>query len=207
MRKLFPGIFASVAMLLSAQALADLGDDRPRPLQITPFAGFSVGGEVKIEDEGDSETDIELDESGNFGVTVNWPSKYPTEYEVYFNHQDTKFKDSDADLTIDTLQIGGTYIGPGEVALPYFVATAGLTRIKPEASGSDYYFGFSAGGGWKFFPKKRLGLRLEGRVLGTVIDSSSQWFCGVDGGATCAFRTTGNVLWQFQANAGLIFRF
>jgi len=197
----------SVFLFLLAAFPAYGAESSLRNIQITPFAGFTVGGEVKLEDENNDATTIDLDETGNYGLTVNWPSRFPTEWEVYYNHQGSKVKDTGADITIDTLQLGGTYLGSGNTALPYFVATAGLTRIKPESSGSDYYLGFSTGGGWKFFPTKRLGLRLEGRILGTVISSSSQWFCGVNNGGTCAFKTTGNMLWQFQANAGLVFRF
>jgi len=199
-------LLAGAFLLLSQNAQAE---QRLRNIQVTPFAGFTFGGDIKVEDEADPDQQqtFSLDESANFGVALNWPSRYPTEWEVYFNHQDTKLKDSGAKLSIDTLQLGGTYLGTLSTAMPYFVATAGATRIAPKNTSADYFFGFSVGGGWKFFPTKRIGLRLEGRALGTVISSNSSWVCGVNGGGACAIRTSGNMLWQFQANAGVVFRF
>ena len=195
--------------LLSLFTLSANAEQRLKNIQVTPFAGFTMGGGIKIEDEDDpgQKQTLDLDESANYGFTVNWPSKYPTEWEIYYNHQDTKVKDDGVKLDIDTLQIGGTYLGQSNTAVPYFVATAGATRIAPKDGSSDYYFGFSTGGGWKFFPTKRIGLRLEGRVLGTVISSDKTWICGGNGGAACSIQTSGNMLWQFQANAGVVFRF
>ncbi len=178
-----------------------------RGIQLTPFAGYTVGGDIDVVGATNAEREIGLKESANYGFALNGPSKSPTEWELYFNHQDIQFKEGGPDVSLDTLQLGGTYLGSGKTAIPYMVATLGGMRVAPKGADSDYLWSFSIGGGYKFFPSKRIGLRLEGRMLSTLVSSNSAWFCGVNGGGTCVVRTSGNVLLQFQANAGIIFRF
>jgi hypothetical protein len=182
-------------------------------LQITPFAGIRFGGTVDGYDEFGDARQVELDDSPSLGVIVNWPSVGPTEWEVYASHQSTDYAVTPAPgdtgkLELSYLQLGGTYLfeeaGPSQ---PYFVATAGLTHAKATNYGSDNYFSFAAGGGWKFFPAKRVGLRLDGRFIGTLISSNSAIFCQGSGGATCAVNVSGKVLWQFEMQAGVVFRF
>jgi len=176
-------------------------------IELTPFAGYTVGGQVDTAAGSEQSETFRLKESANFGFALNGPSKSPTEWELYFNHQNTALTKGGPDITLDTLQLGGTYLGRGKVAVPFFVATLGGLRAKPRGSDSDYFLSFTVGGGYKFFPSKRVGLRLEARAISTVISSNNSWFCGVDGGATCVVRTSGNLLWEAQANAGIIVRF
>ena len=89
-------------------------------------------------------------------------------------------------------------------------ATIGGTHIDvdTEGFGSDTFLGFSIGGGLQIAPNSRLGLRLEGRAFGTLLRSGSTIFCGSGpGGAGCAITVAGDVLWQFQMMAGIVFRF
>ena len=66
------------------------------------------------------------------------------------------------------------------------------------------------GTGLQIRPNDRLGLRLEARAFGTLIKSGSSLFCVSDpagGNAGCAITVTGEVLWQIQTMAGIVFRF
>lgn len=193
----------AVAAPAMAQQRTDSG------IQLTPFAGYTIGGEVDAREDTEQETNNRLRESSSYGFVLNWPSKAPTEWELYYNHQDTELAKGGPGVKLDTLQLGGTYLGQGSKhARPFFVATLGGMRIKPEATDNDYFVSFTLGGGYKFFPTKRIGIRLEARALGTFISSNNSWFCsGGSNGATCAVRTSGNLLIQAQANAGVIIRF
>lgn len=202
------GLF--VVLQAAAQAPADAELSR---FELTPFAGYRIGG--TFSDEATDET-LELNDSGAFGVIVNLRESPNTEWEVMYSHQDTAI-DIDAaggpaaiDMTVDYLQIGGTYLGSGTRARPYMVATLGLAHLDPGAAGlpSDTFFAFTVGGGWKILSTERIGLRLEGRFYGTVIDSDSKIFCGSGpAGGGCLINTQAEVLWQFEMSAGLIFRF
>jgi len=197
--------FLIACAFTSESALAQL--QHTRSPELTVFAGYTIGGEVEAKDESETETKIRLDESPNIGVAVNWPSKFPTEFELYYNHQSTNFEKGGPDMELDTLQIGGTYMGSGKKAVPFMVATIGGMRVAPQNNSADYLLSFTIGGGYKFYPWQRIGFRLEARVLGSVVDSNNAWFCGVDGGGTCVLKTSGNLAWQVQANAGVVVRF
>ena len=84
------------------------------------------------------------------------------------------------------------------------------THIEPDdaALDSDTFWSFSIGGGLQVAPSSRFGLRLEARAWGTLVDSSTSLFCssGPQGGL-CAIRIDGRMLWQFEAFAGVVFRF
>ncbi len=113
-------------------------------------------------------------------------------------------------LDVDYFQLGGTYLFDGDRVRPYMVATAGAARYTPEPSdiSAETYFAFSIGGGWKLFPSKRLGLRLEGRFYGTWLSGSGAIFCSSAPAASgCLVRASGNILWQWEMSAGASFRF
>ena len=110
------------------------------------------------------------------------------------------------------VQGGGTYQGDGELVRPYLAATIGVAHFDVATDGydSETFFSFSIGGGLQFWPNNRLGVRLEGRAFGTLVRSDSDLFCVSDPGngtAGCAISVSGEVLWQFQAMAGVVFRF
>jgi opacity protein-like surface antigen len=188
-------------------------------IEITPFAGYTFGGQFEAEEgTAPAGSDIDVDDASSFGLMVNWPAEENTEWEVYLNRQSTSleaeglFTPPDTpptDLDITYLQVGGTYWGQGERARPYFVATVGASRFEPDDSSfdSETFFAFTVGGGYKIAPTSRLGLRLEGRVLGSLVDSDSSVFCASGSAASgCLIRVSSSVVWQWEVLAGLVFR-
>ena len=182
--------------------------------QVTPFAGYRVGG--TFEDEL-SEASLDLDDAGGYGLILNMRESPNTEWELGYSHQSTNvdtegvsMNGSKLDLDIDYLQFGGTYIGPHELARPFLVATVGLAHFDPDAGAldSETYFAFSIGGGLKLWPARRFGLRLEGRFYGTVLDSESKIFCASNSeGSGCLISTKADVRWQWEMMLGAIMRF
>ena len=53
-----------------------------------------------------------------------------------------------------------------------------------------------------------MGLRLEARLWGNIVDSDSALFCssGVNGGL-CAIAADSDMLWQTELLGGVVFRF
>jgi hypothetical protein len=210
-----PVILAFCAVCLSSQAGAAERKDERYKLEITPFVGYRFGGSFD-DDETDENYDLENDSS--VGLIVNFPSKNNTEWEIYYSKQSTEIRTGDLfsntkvlDMDVEYLQIGGTYLFEREKEFqPYFVATIGAARFDPSGANtsSDTFFAFSAGGGWKYFPDKRVGLRLDGRFIGTLIDSDTDIFCQTGpNGAECLVSNKSDVLWQFELQAGVVFRF
>ncbi|MBL8200240.1 MAG: outer membrane beta-barrel protein [Chromatiales bacterium] len=188
-------------------------------VEITPFAGYRLGGQFESSEEGNTTgADIDIDDASSYGLIVNWPSVDNTEWEIYLGRQSTSLGTDGlfdpavtppAKLDITYLQAGGTYWFEGERAGPYIVATLGASRFEPDDSSFDAetFFAFGIGGGYKIAPTSRVGLRLEGRVFGSVVDSDEAVFCRAGGAASgCLIAVSGSVVWQWEVLAGLVFR-
>lgn len=190
---------------------------------VTPVIGFRMGGSFDGEDSEGADTgqDVEVDDDAMAGVIINRPFQSVsgddyTEWEFYFARQsaglDTVPEGVDPGLELDITHylIGGTYVGGGDRVRPYLAAGIGAAHISPDGPGydSDTVFGFGLGVGAQVFPASRVGLRFEGRMLGSLIDSDSAIFCatGPQQGATCAFRASGDALLQWEVFAGLTIR-
>jgi len=183
--------------------------------QLTPFVGYRFGGTFEDQETG---VDYDLEDSPSLGLILNFPSKGNTEWEIYYSKQSTEVdvagfvpSENALDMDVEYLQVGGTYLfEEAKNAAPYFVATAGVARMDPGGANtkSDTFFSAGVGGGWKYFPASRVGLRLDGRVIGTFISSDSRIFCGSGpSGSECAVSTSGKLLYQFELQAGVVFRF
>jgi opacity protein-like surface antigen len=212
-----PTTTALPALLLLALATPALADDATRHVAITPFVGYRMGGSIQAED--DQQQDVELDDAGSLGVIINIPAETigaeaHTQWELYYSRQSAGV-DGAPDglppgLEVDTSYVlaGGNYIAEGDVVQPFLAAGIGVARLSAEGAGDDSVFAFGIGAGAMLFPESRVGLRLEGRVLGAVLDSDSSLFCASgSAGATCAFRASGDVLWQWEVTAGAVVRF
>lgn len=202
-------VAAFLAILIASPALSE---NDTGTIELTPYGAYSFGGTFKDED---SATEANLQDSESFGLIFDYKRKDNTQVEVIYSQQRT-----DADVSGTTipnvnmhyLQIGGTYLFDQGRVLPFMSATLGATHIDvdTEGFGSDTFFGFSIGGGLQIAPTSRLGLRLEARAFGTLLQSGSTIFCLSDPGngtAGCAITVSGDVLWQFQTMAGIVFRF
>jgi len=213
-RKLkIPGrITCSVIVLLStATALAQ---EQNFKFELTPYGGYRVGGEFE---ETDGSLSIDLDDSSSFGFIFNARASAITQWEILYSRQETSadtigtgLSDPSLDLSVEYLHGGGTYLWEGEHVRPYLAATLGGTHINVSTDGfdSDTFFSFSLGLGLQIQPNSRVGIRLEARSFGTLLDSDTDIFCQSSPGSNiCAVRIDGTVFWQFEAFAGLVFRF
>ncbi len=202
-------VAAILTILIASPALSQ---NNPGTIELTPYGAYSFGGTFKDED---TATEAELQDSGSFGLIFDYQQKDNTQIELIYSLQRT-----DADVSGTTipnvnmhyLQIGGTYLFDQGTVLPFMSATLGGTHIDvdTEGFGSDTFFSFSIGGGLQIAPSSRVGLRLEARAFGTMLRSGSTIFCVSDPGngtAGCAITVSGDVLWQFQTMAGIVFRF
>ncbi len=200
-------------LVLSVPAHDAVADPMPR-FELTPFVGYRVGGSFEDADTGES---VDVNEDVSYGLIFNIVEKANTQYEFGWSHQDTSVdlagtggNPARLDLDIDYFQIGGTYLWEGTLARPYVVATLGAAhyRSHSEVSESETYVAFSVGGGWKLWPTRRFGLRLEGRFYGTFLDSDSKIFCSsAPDNSGCLIHTRSELLQQWELMAGGVFRF
>ncbi len=182
--------------------------------EFTIFGGLRTGGEMNVQD---SDVVYAANDSSSFGLIWNTRQKHNTEWEVYFSQQQIEVEPGDPlltdpaiDVDIYTLQLGGTYLFDGNGVRPYIAMTLGGTHMKVDSDNgdSDTFVSGSLGLGLKFRQGERLGFRLEGRVHGVLVSSDSTLFCytGPDQNV-CAVQMEGDIFGQFEAFAGITFRF
>ena len=180
-------------------------------LEITPYAGYAIGGSFE-----DNTTGATLDvrEGGNFGLILDVKDTPETQYELFYGFQRTVVTgggtlggDPLFDMDIHYLHLGGTCMFGGDKVRPYIAGGAGATHFVPHGSGlgRKTYFSFSLGGGVRIPISDRVGLRFEGRGLLTVLPDSTEIFCVSSGGAACRVRVQGDVLGQLLLLAGISF--
>ena len=183
--------------------------------EVTPFAGYRMGGQVEAEDEN---LDIRLEDSASYGLIFTGRYNNETEWEVLYSNQQTTSRISDSltgeesifDFESHILQLGGTYLFAGEKVIPYMAFTLGGTHIRTRSlqDESDTFLSGSFGLGLKFLPHSRVGLRLEARAYGTLINSSTEIFCSTGPDANvCAIRLKGDLVGQIETFAGISIRF
>ena len=183
--------------------------------EITPIAAYRFGGKF-YETEGGGGR-IELRDAEALGFAFNLLANPNGQYEFIYARQSTKADTRDffandpvIDLDVEYLHLGGTYLFDGDLARPFIALGVGASRFDPsfEGASSESYFSASLGGGVQIAARNRLGLRLEARVFTTFVDSDSTFFCSSDGGAgSCLVQVDSRSLTQWEARAGLVFRF
>jgi len=207
-----------LALLVAGAAVAD--EPRRLGLEITPFVGYQMGGEFDAEDDvAGSAADVEIDDAAGYGLVVNFPAEFNTEWEIWLSQQSTQLDTAGLfapgepvldDLDISYFQAGGTYLFDGQWARPYLAATIGASHFDPQDAGfgSETFFAFAVGGGYKVAPTSRIGLRLDARVFGSLVSSDEAVFCrSGPAGSGCLIAVSGSVVWQWLVSAGLIVRF
>ncbi|MCK5351520.1 hypothetical protein KAJ77_03025 [bacterium] len=191
-------------MLISPQAASAEG------VQITPFLGYSVGGEFEDYFTG---TKLSLSEDETYGFIISKDTAPGTQAEFFYSYQPSSLSASGAftpgvevDVDVEYFHIGGRqYLGEG-TAKPFVVGSLGATHFDPHSSRleSETRFSIGLGGGVELGASERIGIRLEGRGFATFFDSDGAVFCGPIG---CTVAVASQVLWQFEVLAGVTFKF
>lgn len=196
--------------------------------EITPYAAYRVGGEFEPQqaEPKDATRSFELQEGNAEGLVLdirtgagNELSGGNGQWELLYAHQSTELETQPSfvggptlDLDVSHFQFGGAYLfyDDSDTLVPFIAMTAGVARFEPrldEADAEDF-FSWSLGGGLHLRADKRIGVRLEARVFGTLIDDDSALFCVVSPAVnSCAIAIEGDQLYQFEARIGVVGRF
>jgi opacity protein-like surface antigen len=205
---------AAVLLLAAVSHGQDLAANEIPRFSLTPFGGYTFGGE--FEDE-EGSLSVEVDDAAHFGLIFNIRESANTQWEIFYARQESEADTSEVsatqpvvDIDVQYLHIGGTYVADGNLARPFLAAGIGGTRFDPGplTFDTENFFSFSIGAGWQVQPTDRLGLRLEGRLLGTFLRSDTALFCetGPDENI-CAIVANSDLYWQFQTSLGAVFAF
>jgi opacity protein-like surface antigen len=202
---LFAGALLLSSLLFPGEAGAGWG------VEITPYAGYTIGGSFEDNTTG---TSLDVKEGGSLGLVLGVPDTPETRYELFYGFQRTKVTgggtfggESLFDLDIHYLHVGGTYMFPREKVLPFISGGLGATHFVPHGSGMNAktYFSLSLGGGANVPISDHVGLRFEARGFMTILPDTTEIFCVSSGGAACAVKVQGDVLGQLLLLAGITF--
>jgi hypothetical protein len=176
-------------------------------LEFVPFVGYRLGGSILHEL---SPAPLELDERENWGFSLMASPDASTRYEFLYSHQGTRLSDMtdplDAfDLDVHYLHLGGTVDLPHEDLVPFFSGGIDMAHLSPGRAGysNETRLSLSLGGGLKWTPNDRFGIRFELRGYGTLGDSGEGLLCDSD----CEQGLKSYLFPQFETNLGLIYRF
>ena len=204
-------IFVCVLLLAATAAGAQTETSR---FELTPFAGITFGGEFE---DMTSDNSLALDDNASFGLILDIRESANTQWEILYSRQATQadttgllIGDTSLDLDVHYIHGGGTYLGDGDRARPFLAATIGATHFEPGLADfdSETFFSFSIAAGLHLRPNDRLGIRLEARAYGTLLESDTELFCQTGPNENiCVIVSEGTLLWQFQTLAGFVFRF
>ena len=179
-------------------------------VQLAPFAGLAFGGYFQ---SSEFRSRFTLDESATFGATLDIPFADTWRVEAFFSHQSTELRGRRAELpvfkqTVQRYMVGIVEEFDSDTRWRFFgVGLLGATRFDPGLGGFDDELRFAVGLslGTKFLASRRVGLRMEGRIFYTVVESGGSAFC--NGQGTCFFNFSGSGIWQGDVTAGVVLRF
>lgn len=207
-----PCIVAATGLpLVCMPAMAQ--ETEPR-FEITPHVAWRGGGSFSDQD---TDAGFDLQESSAWGLTINGAVSQNTQWEVFYARQSTDAAPTRTlsgatpfDMDIEYLHVGGTYLFEGAKVQPFIALTIGASRFDPQPDGFDgqTFLSGSFGGGVKFDLARNLGVRLEARGYGTLVDKDNRLFCESDAGlGTCLIVIDGTFLSQWEVRAGLTLGF
>jgi len=186
---------------------------RAADFEITPFAGYTTGGEFTNAETGNT---LRFDETSSYGIMLDFRQAGDSDswIEVYLSRQQTKLKADQGlfvgnpllDVNVEYYHIGGTYGQATGKIRPFVVGTFGATHMVPKQGGldSETKFSLSLGGGVRLYLTEHVGIRLDARWFGTLFNGSGGVFCS---NGACLVTVQGDVLSQYTANAGIILAF
>jgi hypothetical protein len=178
---------------------------------VTVYGGDRFAGSLK---DSTTNSTIDLQNGSSFALALDIGLDQNSQVEVFYSQQKSALtsgafssKANNIGLTLYNYQIGGTdfieEVGRGL----YVVGGLGGTTVKPDRSGlnSETFFSGNVGLGWMVPIGTHVGLRIEARGYGILLNNRSTVFCGGTAGCTIAIR--GNAVFQGEALAGISARF
>lgn len=142
-------------------------------VEVTPFLGYQAGGTFESR-----EGDRNIKSSPNFGLVVSVRTRHDGLIEFIYSRQQTELEirdifgvDQGFDLNVEYLHFGGLWEIKKERTRPFLGLSIGATRFDPRVDGvsDEIYFSAGISGGAKFISSERVGIRVEGRGIATLL--------------------------------------
>lgn len=158
---------------------------RRAAIEITPFAGYRLGGAFDV--EGFDYANFDFKDGFTYGVSLGFSFHENFQVEAMWSREDSTLRGRVIgaprqelfDIFVDQYHLNFLYVyGDSSMRMrPFFLAGLGVTYFnpKPDIAG-ETRFSFAFGGGIKLYMSERFGLRLQGKWLPTYINNKSDVF-------------------------------
>jgi len=176
---------------------------------VTLYGGYRAGGHFTDVTTGSR---WEVTDGSAYALGVDLGIDSQRQAELFISHRRAALKASgfspaanNIGLDITYYHLGGTYF-PGKVSEGFFVAGGiGATQLTPHEAGlnSETKLSLNVGAGYLIPFGRHMGIKLEARGYGTLLNGSGGLFCS--GG--CVVQIKGSTLTQGELLAGFSARF
>ncbi|AQM69482.1 MULTISPECIES: outer membrane beta-barrel protein [Vibrio] len=171
---------------------------------VTPYVGFTGGGEV----EDQKERTYDLDPSINYALSVETPFEMGR-IGLFYSNQSSELQDINNSIDVHYLQFQSSIYYPLSQGWQTYVGL-GLGGSYTDADWVSDKYGFSASAfaGLEYEFSKNFAMTAQIRWLGTVVDNDTSGACVLPtDGSSCIIKFETDWMNQFQSNIGFSFRF
>ena len=180
-------------------------------VDVTLLGGSQGGGDIEYISTGST---LDFADEAVHGLIFSIPRSHNKDLELFYSQQQTRLEEGGPfvppselmELDIHYLHLGGSVMSEKLNGLQGFLSGGlGITHFSPSLQGAaaENKASLSLGAGARWMLSDRVGLRLEGRMYGTLFDSNTLLFCS--GG--CAFSVSGELLTQYAIFGGVVVHF
>lgn len=163
-------------------------------IEITPFAGYQIGGTLKGYNNWEFKINNNMSYGGRVAVGLSTTTFVEFTYlrsdteGQYFGYYDGTIGDK-TPLSSNYIQLGGLQEMDMGVLSPFITITGGLAVWSPKNS-SDFstytQFAFTVGGGTKIWISDMIGIRIQANMLMPLVYNGAGFGCGIGtGGSGC----------------------
>lgn len=176
-------------------------------VELTPFVGYQFG----LSSVSTSRGVVDIKDNLNYGGTIGFRIRPGQFIEATWNRIDSDLRarqggvvSSSVPIAVNNFYLGGFQEFGRDQIRPFFGFSLGATWYDPKNTFSDEWrFSAGIGGGAKimFGEAQRVGLRLQGNLMGTFFGSGSSLWCGFGG---CSVGLFGSGVADLNFTAGLV---
>ncbi len=202
------GLFAAVLSIV----LIPAGMSAQR-IEITPFAGFQFGGNLRIQSG-----DLSVSSGLNYGFTIDVSFTPGGKIEFFYSRQETDLELEDGttgavstlfDMAVEFIHVGVVYEWNLQKVKPFVVLTGGMTRMIPQGVDreSERWASGMFGGGVKTFVSERVGIKAQGRLAFSLVRAGDELFCAPTIAGGCLVGLRRKLMTQGMLTAGVFVAF
>ena len=174
----------------------------------SPFVGYRFGGSIENAVTGNS---MSIKDHMSYGVELDIGRvRSGLSLALLYSHQSTStdlrsvVPASKVEIDSDEMMVGVVQELYDDKFRPFVAAYAGATYVQPSGYDQELRFGFGLGVGMNYYITKHVGVRMDVRGFGTIVDKGDGFLCANGG---CAAQWSETVFWQGEAAASVFVTF